>query len=154
MGPLIPLFWTSGDVCPGFRSQGGSLVCFLACVILRFTSGATPDDCIGISMADKPFQSTYLQTCSQAFEDVWSSNPRPSVPYAARISILTFDRNNRSEVSQWTWVWNVRHTDVRQRRQRQRSLSACDKEAHDRKLVIKKLSPCTSVKKIKNKNHW
>ena len=23
MGPLIPLFWTSGDVCPGFQSQGG-----------------------------------------------------------------------------------------------------------------------------------
>ena len=24
VGPLIPLFWTSGDVCPGFQSQGGS----------------------------------------------------------------------------------------------------------------------------------
>ena len=23
MGPLIPLFWSSGDVCPGFQSQGG-----------------------------------------------------------------------------------------------------------------------------------
>ena len=22
-GPLIPLFWTSGDICPGFQSQGG-----------------------------------------------------------------------------------------------------------------------------------
>ena len=21
--PLIPLFWTSGDICPGFQSQGG-----------------------------------------------------------------------------------------------------------------------------------
>ena len=34
MGPLIPLFWTSGDVCPGFQNEGGgdpSLVCFLAC---------------------------------------------------------------------------------------------------------------------------
>ena len=46
MGPLIPLFWTSGDVCPGFQSQGGSFVCFLTCVILRFTSGATPADFI------------------------------------------------------------------------------------------------------------
>ena len=25
MGPLIPLFWTSGDICPGFQSQGGFL---------------------------------------------------------------------------------------------------------------------------------
>ena len=23
VGPLIPLFWTSGAVCPGFQSQGG-----------------------------------------------------------------------------------------------------------------------------------
>ena len=28
------------DVYSGFQSQGGSLMCFLACVILRFTSGA------------------------------------------------------------------------------------------------------------------
>ena len=35
MGPLIPLFSTSGDVCPGFQSQGGPLAYFLACVILR-----------------------------------------------------------------------------------------------------------------------
>ena len=40
MGPLIPLFWASGDVCPGFQSQVGSLVCFL-------TSRATPADCRG-----------------------------------------------------------------------------------------------------------
>ena len=63
MGPLIPLFWTSGDVCPGFQSKGGSLVCFLTCVILRFTSGVTPADCIEVSMAAKPFRSRYLQTC-------------------------------------------------------------------------------------------
>ena len=32
-GVLIPIFWTSGDVCPGFQSQGGpSLVCFLICM--------------------------------------------------------------------------------------------------------------------------
>ena len=46
MGSLIPLLWTSGDVCLGFQSQGASLACFLTCVILRFTSGATPADCI------------------------------------------------------------------------------------------------------------
>ena len=47
MGPLIPLFWTSGDICPGFQSQGELLfACFLSFVILRFTSDATPADCI------------------------------------------------------------------------------------------------------------
>ena len=46
MGPLIPLFRTS-DVCPGFQSQGRFLTCTLSC----FTSGATPADCIEVSMA-------------------------------------------------------------------------------------------------------
>ena len=27
VGPLIPLLWTSGDLCPGFQRQGGSLAC-------------------------------------------------------------------------------------------------------------------------------
>ena len=29
MGPLISLFWTSGDVCPGLQSQAGPLACVL-----------------------------------------------------------------------------------------------------------------------------
>ena len=47
-------------------------VCFLACVILRFTSGATPAGCIEVSMAAKPFWFTYLQTCLQALVEVQS----------------------------------------------------------------------------------
>ena len=43
VGPLMPLFWTSSDVCPGFQSQGGfpHLQASLpACNgFLRFTSG-------------------------------------------------------------------------------------------------------------------
>ena len=70
MGPLIPLFWTSGDVCPGFHSQGGSLAWILACVILRFTSGVTPADCKEVSMAVEPFCPMYLQTCPQALVEV------------------------------------------------------------------------------------
>ena len=46
MGPLIPLFWTSRDVCPGFQSQGGfPCLCASSPVhnrFLRFTSSATP----------------------------------------------------------------------------------------------------------------
>ena len=60
MGPLIPLFWTSGDICPGFQSQGGSLACCLTWVILRFTSGVTPADCIEVSMAAEPFRSIII----------------------------------------------------------------------------------------------
>ena len=51
VGSLMPLFWTSGNVCPGFQSQGGSPgLCALlpACNgILRFTSGAIPADLWG-----------------------------------------------------------------------------------------------------------
>ena len=43
---LIPLFWTSGDICPGFQSHGGSPCLHTLSPIgsgfLRFTSGVTP----------------------------------------------------------------------------------------------------------------
>ena len=46
MGPLIPLFWTSGDICPVFQSHGGfsHLRAYLPVHkgFLRFTSGVTP----------------------------------------------------------------------------------------------------------------
>ena len=65
VGPLIPLFWTSGDVSPGFQSQGRSLACMPlspACnEFLRFTSCVTPADCIEVSMAAEPFRSTCTQ---------------------------------------------------------------------------------------------
>ena len=32
VGPLIPLFWTSGDICPGFQSQCEWLACFITCI--------------------------------------------------------------------------------------------------------------------------
>ena len=45
VGPLIPLFWTSDDVCPGFQSQGGFPRLRASSPahngFLRFTSGAT-----------------------------------------------------------------------------------------------------------------
>ena len=45
MGPQIPMFWTSGDIFPGFQSQGGFLACvphWLCTMDSRFTSGANP----------------------------------------------------------------------------------------------------------------
>ena len=54
--PLIPLFWTSDDVCRGFERQSGSShLCASLPVskgILRFTCGATPADFFAASMAD------------------------------------------------------------------------------------------------------
>ena len=46
LGPLVPLFWTSGDVCSGYQSQSGQPYSHLAEVYMicsrRFISGATP----------------------------------------------------------------------------------------------------------------
>ena len=39
----------------GFKARVDPLACFLASVILRFTSGATPADCMEVSMAAEPF---------------------------------------------------------------------------------------------------
>ena len=52
VGPAIPQFWTSGDICPGFQSQGGS-------PHLHETEFLnSPADLLVASMAAKPFQST------------------------------------------------------------------------------------------------
>ena len=64
IGPLIPLFWTSERSTPlGFTSQVVSLICEALSPtcneFLRFISGVTPVDCIEVSMAAEPFQSTY-----------------------------------------------------------------------------------------------
>ena len=61
VGPLIPLFWTSSDVCPGFQSQDGSPHYHASLPvpnrILRIISGLMPADC----MAAKPFPSTIIE---------------------------------------------------------------------------------------------
>ena len=66
ISPFLHLFWTSGDVCPRYQSQGGS-PCLCALLptyngILRFTSGATPADLLAASLTAEPFRSTSLQT--------------------------------------------------------------------------------------------
>ena len=72
--PLIPLFWISGEVFPGFQSQGG-FPCLRASSpvhsrFLRFTSGATPADLLSTSIVAKPFDPC---TCVQAFVGLESS---------------------------------------------------------------------------------
>ena len=67
MGPLISLFWTSGDVCPGFQSQSGFPHLHASSPVhngfLRFTSGATPTDPLADSMvAELLWLSPYVKT--------------------------------------------------------------------------------------------
>ena len=74
----MPLFWTSGNICHGFQSQGLS-TCLHASSptcngFLRFTSGVTPADLLVASMAAKPFQSTYLHT----YKYLWGLSPGSS----------------------------------------------------------------------------
>ena len=67
MEPLIPLFWTSWDIYPGFQSQNKfPHVRALSSThnrFLRFTSGATPADHLAASMVAEQF---HLNTCVQA----------------------------------------------------------------------------------------
>ena len=56
MGPLIPLFWTSGDVFYGFYAKLGWIPHLHASSpvhnrFLTFTSGVTPADLLEASMA-------------------------------------------------------------------------------------------------------
>ena len=56
---LIPLFLTSGDVSPGFQSQGGSHILYTSLnaysQFIRFISGVSPADLLMASMAVEPF---------------------------------------------------------------------------------------------------
>ena len=91
--PVLDFWWC----LPWVESQGGYLCCtFLACVILRFTSGATPADCVEISMAAKPFWSTMRQ----------DSNPRPSVrrPQCCILLGHSYLAGSR-DLSQWKFTW-------------------------------------------------
>ena len=65
MGPLIPLFWISGDVSSGVQSQGVQpylrlVEVYVVTRSLRFISGATPTDHLVTSMAAKP---SFPHTC-------------------------------------------------------------------------------------------
>ena len=68
VGPLIPLLWTSGDICPGFQSQGGSLK-FVPCHQREMDFS----DSLLLTSWQPPrwashFWSTYLQAYLEALE--------------------------------------------------------------------------------------
>ena len=66
VGPLIPLFWTSGDVSSGFQSQSWAALFVLSRGVyvtcsLRFTSGGIPTDLLVASIVAESFSTMYLQ---------------------------------------------------------------------------------------------
>ena len=72
MGPLIPLFRTSGDICLRFQNHCGSLVCMPLCLHAivssdLYSTDVTPAGLLMSSIA------AYL------YNDWWDSNPGSSV---------------------------------------------------------------------------
>ena len=108
MGPLTSLFWTFGNVCPGFQNKDGSLLlCALSPVcnrFLRFTSNATPADLLTASIAPQPSDNSHQTSnslCVKFSVAQWSWQTKK---YHAIQEILSFSllwlswRNNKSNV--------------------------------------------------------
>ena len=76
LGPLVPLFWISGDVSSGFQSQSGfCLICYFCggeCNVHspRFTSGATLADLLaaGVQPVTSPHASAEMRLGSNLNE--------------------------------------------------------------------------------------
>ena len=72
VGFLIVLFWTSGDVCPGFRSQVGSLIFMLSYLCAMDSS----DSRVLTSLQPILFDPHTCRSCVHKHR--WGSNPRPT----------------------------------------------------------------------------
>ena len=95
VGPLILLFWTSGDVCPGFRSQGGSLACMLSHLCAMDSSDSTLVQYLllyssqqGSQSFSESFEPLYLQMYLQTFMGL-----KPTTEHATAQCSLTFDHS-------------------------------------------------------------
>ena len=106
--PLIPLCWTSGDVCPGFQSQSATpCLCTSSTVhngFLRFTSGVTAADFLFDSMAADPLWSTYLYTYNTIKMIQESRWEKTSCTFSENLVSLA-DGQSRIDKSVNSW-WN------------------------------------------------
>ena len=78
--PLMPLFWNSGDVCPGFQSQGR----------LRFFRQPLADTPLPLTVKFLPFSFSFREKIGQIIAwhpQVWSSLGNPGS--------TTGNRNNK-----------------------------------------------------------
>ena len=136
MGPLIPLLWTSGDVCPGSQSQDGSLACMLCHLCTTHSPNSPPVQHLlnswrptwHLSLFDprictvQSYRSTRTVSLSYTTLDYCHN----IIPYKSRITAGTTDtkftifaRNcmcNKSEwPNQWylyidySWSWAIYH---------------------------------------------
>ena len=83
----------------GFKTL---FACFLACVILRFTSGVTRADCIEVSVEAKLFQPTYLQImCPQALGEIRTYDRLCRTQHSAVVRLHLYGAKTKSDVA-----WN------------------------------------------------
>ena len=81
MGLLIPLCWTSGDICHGFQSLHAYMICHLHIMDSSFTSGAMLTDLLVASMAAKAFD-LHASTSVQKLVGL-----KPRIAHAAQYTI-------------------------------------------------------------------
>ena len=83
MWSLVLLFWTSGDICPRFESQGGSLT-YVHCCLCALDSSDSVMVWHLLTSCNWAFWYTYF------FKHWWYSNPWHSMQYGVRqIGALT-----------------------------------------------------------------
>ena len=105
---LIPLFWTSGDICPGFQSQYGSprwqALSPVCNGFLRFTSDETPVDLVGGQHGSQAVSIHFLGHMCW-----WGLSQRSSLPLQARLrSVDFYTIVNNIILTIWTpWFNNV-----------------------------------------------
>ena len=88
LGPLVPLFWISGDVSSVFQSQSGFCLihfCRGKCNVhsLRFTSGATPAHLLTVGMATSHFP-TCISRGRSWFGIKWAITHTEELPLCQR----------------------------------------------------------------------
>ena len=69
VGPLISLFWTSGDVCPVFQSHGEFPTCVFSCLCTMDSSDSPLCVCLDNQC-----------TCRHIHKHWWCLNTQPNVP--------------------------------------------------------------------------
>ena len=58
---LMPLFWTSGEICPGFQFLDGFPACILLCPYAMDSSGVTPADILMANCSTYVCMYTYMK---------------------------------------------------------------------------------------------
>ena len=140
MGPLIPLLWTSGDVCPGVQSKGGSLACMLCHLCATYSSNSPLVQHLltswrytwQLNLFDPRICTlqSYISTGTASLSHTTLDYCHNIIPYINRITAGTtntkftiFARNcmcNKSEwPNQWylyidySWSWAIYHSFIK-----------------------------------------